>query len=154
LRAHVPGFGDAFISDTAPRLGVRETRRLRGRYALTGDDVLGGRRFDDGICRGAWPIELHVPGGGTEWRFLEDGLWYTVPYRCLVPAAISNLLVAGRCVSATREGFASARVIGQCMGEGEAAATAVTLALARGTPLADVDVTALRARLIDRGVPL
>jgi len=154
LRAHVPGFGDAFISDTAPRLGVRETRRLRGRYALTGDDVLGGRRFDDGICRGAWPIELHVPGGGTEWRFLEDGLWYTVPYRCLVPAAISNLLVAGRCVSATREGFASARVIGQCMGEGEAAATAIAVALPRGDTLPNVDVTALRARMSDRGVPL
>jgi hypothetical protein len=154
LRAHVPGFGDAFISDTAPRLGVRETRRLRGRYALTGDDVLGGRRFDDGVCRGAWPIELHVPGGGTEWRFLDDGLWYTVPYRCLVPDRISNLLVAGRCVSATREGFASARVIGQCMGEGEAAATAVALALPHGTPLADIDVAALRARLSDRGIPL
>jgi len=154
LRAHVPGFGDAFISDTAPRLGVRETRRLRGRYALTGDDVLGGRRFEDGICRGAWPIELHVPGGGTDWRFLEDGLWYTVPYRCLVPDTISNLLVAGRCVSATREGFASARVIGQCMGEGEAAATAVALARPRGTALPNVDATALRARLSDRGVPL
>jgi len=154
LREHMPGFAEAFISDTAPRLGVRETRRLRGRYALTGDDVLGGRRFEDGICRGAWPIELHVPGGGTDWRFLEDGLWYTVPYRCLVPDTISNLLVAGRCVSATREGFASARVIGQCMGEGEAAGTAVALARPRGTALPNVDATALRARLSDRGVPL
>src|SRR4029077_10345230 len=101
LREHMPGFAEAFISDTAPRLGVRETRRIRGRYALTEEDVLGGghvqdggfrarrpgggRKCEDGVCRAAWPVELHVPGGLTDWRFLDDGLWYGVPYRCLVP---------------------------------------------------------------------
>jgi hypothetical protein len=154
LRAHMPGFEDAFISDTAPRLGVRETRRIRGGYALTADDVLGGRKFDDGICRSAWPIELHVAGGGTEWRFLDDGLWYTVPYRCLVPERVRNLLVAGRCLSATREGFASVRVIGPCMGEGQAAALAVAIAAPRAAALPDVDPGALRARLATLGVPL
>jgi len=148
LCRHVPGFEEAFLADAAPRLGVRETRRLRGRYALTEADVLGGRRFDDGICRGAWPIEIHADDGRTEWRFLEDGRWYEVPYRCLVPAAgPSNLLVAGRCLSATREGFASARVIGQCMGTGQAAAAAVALALPRGTALGEVDPEALRTTL-------
>jgi hypothetical protein len=154
LRDHMPGFERAFVSDTAPRLGVRETRRIRGRYALTEDDVLGGRKFDDGVCRAAWPIELHVADGMTEWRFLDDGLWYTVPYRCLVPQGITNLLVAGRCLSATREGFASARVIGPCMGEGQAAALAVAAALARGTRLPDVDADELRARLGALGVPV
>jgi len=154
LREHMPGFAAAFISDTAPRLGVRETRRIRGRYALSGEDVLGGRKFDDGICRAAWPIELHVAGGLTEWRSLDDGLWYTVPYRCLLPLGLRNLLVAGRCLSATREGFASVRVIGPCMGEGQAAAIAVALAHARGTALPDVDPGELRARLAGLGVPL
>ncbi len=154
LREHMPGFEQAFVSDAAPRLGVRETRRIRGRYALTAEDVLGGRRFGDGVCRAAWPIELHVPGGLTEWRFLDDGLWYTVPYRCLVPERISNLLVAGRCLSATREGFASVRVIGPCMGEGQAAALAVAAALPRGSGLPDVDAQDVRARLARLGVPL
>ncbi|HZP41534.1 MAG TPA: FAD-dependent oxidoreductase [Candidatus Binatia bacterium] len=154
LRAHVPGFGDAFIADTAPRLGVRETRRLLGRYALTEADVLGGRRFDDGICRAAWPIELHVADGRTEWRFLEDGLWYTVPFRCLVPEGVSNLLVAGRCVSATREAFGSVRVIGPCMAEGQAAAAAVALARPHGTRPGDVDAGELRARLAALGALL
>jgi hypothetical protein len=154
LREHMPGFEEAFISDTAPRLGVRETRRIRGRYALTEEDVLGGRKFDDGICRSAWPIELHVEGGRTEWRFLDDGLWYTVPYRCLVPERVRNLLVAGRCLSATREGFASVRVIGPCMGEGQAAAVAVGLAQRRGDAVAGVDPEALRSRLAELGVPL
>ena len=154
LCRHMPGFGQAFVSDTAPRLGVRETRRVRGRYRLAEDDVLGGRKFEDGICRAAWPIELHVPGGLTEWRFLDDGLWYTVPYRCLVPERLHNLLVAGRCLSATREAFASVRVIGPCMGEGQAAATAIAVASVRGGDLPGVDVGQVRARLASAGVPL
>jgi len=154
LCRHMPGFAGAFVSDTAPRLGVRETRRIRGHYRLAEADVLGGRKFEDGICRAAWPIELHVPGGLTEWRFLEDDLWYTVPFRCLVPERVRNLLVAGRCVSATREAFASVRVIGPCMGEGQAAATAVAVATGRGDDLPDVDVEQVRARLAAVGVPL
>jgi hypothetical protein len=154
LREHMPGFTDAFLSDTAPRLGIRETWRIDGAYALTEDDVFGGRKFADGIGRGAWPIELHVEGGRTEWRFLDDGLWYDVPYRCLVPARLRNVLVAGRCVSATREAFASVRVIGQCMTEGQAAALAVAEALPAGTALPAVDVDAVRARLAALGVPL
>jgi len=154
LRAHMPGFAEAFVSDTAPRLGVRETRRLAGRYVLTEDDVLGGRRFPDGVCRAAWPMELHVADGRTDWRFLDDGVWYTLPYGSLVPAGVRNLLVAGRCLSASREAFASARVIGPCMGAGQAAALAVAVARPQGVALPDVDVDAVRARLGALGVPL
>jgi len=155
LRAHVPGFEDAFLADTAPRLGVRETRRIRGRRVLSEDDVLGGRGAPDGIGRAAWPIELHVDDGRTEWRFLDDGLWYDIPFGCLVPAGgPSNLLVAGRCVSATREAFASVRVIGPCMTEGQAAAAASAVAIARGTAVADVDVDQVRAHLVAAGVPV
>jgi hypothetical protein len=154
LCQHMPGFSEAFISDTAPRLGIRETRRIHGRYVLSGDDVLGGRRFDDGICLAAWPIELHVADGATEWRFLEDGLCYSVPYRALLPEGLENLLVVGRCVSATREGFASVRVIGPCMSEGQAAATAAALAHPRAAAFAAVDPVELRARLARLGVPL
>jgi len=153
LRRHVPGFDDAFLSDTAPRLGLRETRRIQGRYRLTEDDVLGGRRFDDGICRAAWPIERHVADGRTDWRFLDDGLWYTVPWRCLLPQGLDNLAVAGRCVSASHEAFASVRVIGPCMGEGQAAGAAVALAASAATPLPRIDPGALRARLGELGVP-
>jgi hypothetical protein len=154
LRSHFPGFEDAFLSDTAPRLGLRETRRIRGRYQLTGADVLGGRKFDDGICRAAWPIELHAEEGRTEWQFLDDGLWYTVPYRCLLPQRLDNVAVAGRCLSATREGFASVRVIGPCMAEGQAAAAAVALALREAITLSRVDVDELRTRLRGLGALL
>ncbi|MCW5889418.1 MAG: FAD-dependent oxidoreductase [bacterium] len=151
LRAQVPGFGEAFVADAAPRLGIRESRRIRGIYALGGDDVLGGRRFADGVARGAWPIELHADDGRTEWRFLDDGLWYEVPYRCLLPVGTQNVLAVGRCVSATREGFASVRVLGTCFAEGQAAAAAIATALPHATPLAVVDVDAVRARLVAIG---
>jgi hypothetical protein len=154
LCARMPGFAQAFLSDAAPRLGIRETRRIRGLHILTEDDVLAGRRFDDGICRSAWPVELHVPGGETVWKFLEPGTWYSVPYRCIVPVGMANLLVAGRCVSATHEGFASVRVIGPCMGEGQAAAVAIHLAAPSDRALPDVDPERLRVELTARGVPV
>jgi hypothetical protein len=154
LRRRVAGFSEAFLADSAPRLGIRETRKIAGAYVLREDDVLGERKFEDGIGRCAWPIERHVRGGETLWRFLEPGAWYTLPYRCLVPKRPKNLLVAGRCLSAESAAFASARVIGPCMLEGQAVAVAARL-MRDGDAAADaVDVDALRAELIGLGVPL
>jgi hypothetical protein len=154
LRRKVPGFSDAFLSDTAMRLGVRETRKIVGRYLLREDDVRGGQKFEDGIGRAAWPIERHVKGGETYWHFLEPGTWYGLPFRCLVPRGVGNLLVAGRCLSADAGAFASARVIGPCMLSGQAVATAAQLARDGDIPVANVDVDRLRAHLAGLGVPL
>jgi glycine/D-amino acid oxidase-like deaminating enzyme len=154
LRRLVPGFADAFVADSAFRLGVRETRKVVGEYALREDDVLGCRRFEDGIGRSAWPIEKHVAGGETLWRFLEPGTWYTIPYRALVPRGVSNLLVAGRCISADPMAFASVRVIGPCMLEGQAAAVAARQLRDRDVAARDADADAIRAELGKLGVPL
>jgi glycine/D-amino acid oxidase-like deaminating enzyme len=154
LRKHVPGFSEAFLADSAPRLGIRETRKIAGAYVLREDDVLAGRKFEDGIGRCAWPIERHVSGGETSWQFLEAGTWYTLPYRCLLPKHPTNLLVAGRCLSADSAAFASARVIGPCMLAGQAVAAAAALMGERDTSAADVDVDALRAQLSALDVPL
>jgi hypothetical protein len=154
LRTHMPGFAEAFVSDAAPRLGVRETRKIDGAYTLTADDVLGARKFADGIGRSAWPVERHVGGGETVWKFLEAGAWYDVPYRCLVPAGVSNLLVAGRCLSADPDAFASVRVIGPCMLAGQAVAVAARRLGKSGAAARDVDVDAVRHDLASLGVPL
>ena len=154
LRRRVPGFADAFVADSAFRLGVRESRRIVGELVLTGDDVRGARRFEDGIGRAAWPIERHVAGGETHWHFLEPGAWYDIPYRCLLPRGIDNLLCVGRCVSADADAFASLRVIGPCMLEGQAAALAARQIHARGVAARAVDVDALRRDLAALGVPL
>lgn len=154
LQRRVPGFADAFVADSAFRLGVRETHKIVGEITLAEDDVLGCRDFEDGIGRAAWPIEKHVAGGETLWRFLEPGTWYTLPYRCLVPRGVDNLLVAGRCLSADPMAFASARVIGPCMLAGQAVAIAAQQLRDRDVAARDADVGAIRRELSALGVPL
>jgi len=154
LQAHVPGFEDAFLDDTAFALGVRETRRVVGDYVLTGADVEAGAAFDDAIARGAWPREYHVHGRTTEYEFLPPGVSYQVPYRSLRPRGVSNLLVAGRCVSADHDALASVRVMGPSVALGEAAGTAAALAARDGRPVADVDVDELQNGLVARGALL
>jgi FAD dependent oxidoreductase len=154
LQRRVPGFADAYVADSAFRLGVRETRKVVGEYTLREEDVLGCRRFEDGIGRSAWPIERHVAGGETEWRFLEPGTWYTIPFRCLVAKGAANLLVAGRCLSADPGAFASVRVIGPCMLEGQAVAAAARDVCERDVAARDADLERVRRDLGALGVPL
>ena len=127
VREHVPGFAEAFLADTAPALGVRETRRAVGRYVLTGADVTGLARFDDAVAAGAWPQEYHVTGRSTEYKPLPDGGYYQVPFRSLQPEGPRNLFVAGRCISADHDALASTRVMAPSMALGQAAGTAAAL---------------------------
>lgn len=120
-----PPFARAFLSHTAPQVGVRESRRVVGRYQLTREDVLSARKFDDGVARASWPIELWEEGKiGATYEFLEDGQAYDIPLRCLRARDHDNLFMAGRCMSATHEALGSARVIGTCLAAGEAAGAA------------------------------
>jgi hypothetical protein len=151
LKAHMPGFADSFFADTPTQLGVRETRRGMGDYVLTGEDVLGAARFDDAIGCGAWPQEFHVEGKGTDWRWLEEGAYYQMPFRSLVCAEVDNLLLAGRCISATHEALASTRVIAPSMVQGEAAGVAAALAAQKGLTVRGIDVAEVRRILSERG---
>ena len=128
LRAEVPGFEAAEIGEIAAQVGVRETRRILGAYRLTGDDVLGGARFDDAIGLNAWPVEMHL-AGRIEWAFPRDpdNAFSQLPWRMLVPQGAANLLVAGRCASMEHLGQSAARVSGGCFVMGQAAGTAAAL---------------------------
>jgi hypothetical protein len=118
-------FARAFVSHAAPQVGVRESRRLVGRYQLTRDDVLSGRKFEDAVARASWPIELWDEGRpGATYEYLEDGQSYDIPLRCLQARDVDNLFGAGRCLSASHEALGSARVIGTCLATGEAVGTA------------------------------
>jgi hypothetical protein len=118
-------FARAFLSHAAPQVGVRESRRVIGRYELTREDVLSARKFDDGIARASWPIELWEEGRlGATYEYLDDGAHYDVPLRCLHARDVDNLFVAGRCLSASHDALGSARVIGTCLATGEAAGRA------------------------------
>ena len=117
----LPAFGRAFVSHVAPQVGVRESRRVVGRYQLTRDDVLSGRKFEDAVARASWPIELWQEGClGATYEYLEDGQTYDIPLRSLQARDVENLFVAGRCMSATHEALGSARVMGTCLATGEA----------------------------------
>jgi hypothetical protein len=154
LRAHVPGFADAFLDDTATALGVRETRRVVGDYVLTGDDVTRGASFGDAVARGAWPREYHVRGRTTEYEFLPEGTSYQVPFASLRPRGAPNLLVAGRCLSADHDALASIRVMGPSLALGQAAGTAAALAARDDVPVAEVAVDELQASLSKQGAVL
>ena len=131
LRAEVPGFEQAEISEIAAQVGVRETRRVHCQHMLSGDEVLGGARFDDRIGLNAWPVERHV-AGGVEWAFpLDPGNSFNqLPFRMLVPVAVDNLLVAGRCAGMEHLGQSAARASGACFVMGQAAGTAAALRVA------------------------
>jgi glycine/D-amino acid oxidase-like deaminating enzyme len=154
LRERVPGFERAVMVSTSPAIGVRESRRVHGRYRLTAEDVLAGRRFDDEIALCGAPIEDHHAGADTRWRYVPDGGVYGVPFRCLLPQGVEGLLVAGRCFSATHDAHASARSMGTCMTMGQAAGAAAALAAAGGKVPGDLAAARLRARLADQGVLL
>jgi len=176
LRTTVPEFGDCYVQQTSPQVGPRESRQIVGPYALTGDDVHRGAKFEDAIARGSWWIDIHCPLGETypvhlcvvecprgadcpywaaehgnmfskEELHPPQGDWYEIPYRSLLSVKVPNLLSSGRCISATHEGMAGSRVMGTCVAIGQAAGTAAALALADGVPLVEVEVSRLQTLL-------
>jgi glycine/D-amino acid oxidase-like deaminating enzyme len=151
LRQYIPGFEKAYLDAIAPQLGVRETRRILGEYVLTRDDVLGAKHFEDAICRSSWPIEDHTLGLDTVRLHLPGDDYYHVPYRSLVPRDIQNLLLSGRCISATHDAQASVRVMGPGLAIGQAAGTAAVLALEANMSPGNIPVLRLQERLRSAG---
>ena len=153
LVEYVPGFERALLAKVAPFLGLRETRRIVGQYVLNREDILSCRRFDDAIAVASYPVDLHHPNDDDctmEWC----GDCYDIPYRCLLPQKIDNLLVAGRCISTTHEAMAAIRVMSTCMAMGEAAGCAANMAVAEGVSPSGVNVPKLRKELLARGAYL
>jgi glycine/D-amino acid oxidase-like deaminating enzyme len=155
LKSEAPGFAESYVVDIPPQLGVRETRRVNGRYQLTADDVLTCASFDDTIGVNGWPIENHA-AGEVIWRWPEEGSrgFNHLPYRMLLPPSLDNLLVAGRCASMTHEGQSAARVSGGCFVMGQAAGTAAHLSLAANGVSADIPIEKLQETLESDGVYL
>ncbi|NLF07491.1 MAG: FAD-dependent oxidoreductase [Pirellulaceae bacterium] len=160
FREEWPGCEKLDLNRLAPALGVRESRRVRGLYQFTGDDVRELRSFPDAVGQGFWMVDIHDPKGSgkTTWSdkgiHPEPGTTYQIPYRILVAADADNLLLAGRCASATHEGMAGLRVQTHCHVMGQAAGTAAALSLQADVRPADLEVADLQKRLIDAGVSI
>ncbi|MGH2758041.1 MAG: FAD-dependent oxidoreductase [Actinomycetota bacterium] len=152
LTAEMPGFASAYLQDTAVTLGVRETRHALGDHVVTFDEAMSCTKHPDGVAASTWPFEFHTEGAETRWEFLPDGDWFEIPLRSLIASDVENLLVAGRCISATHEALASSRVTGVCMAIGEAAGVAAATCISEDRTAREIDGEKLRADLEARGV--
>jgi hypothetical protein len=148
----VPGFENAVITNI-PDVGVRETRRIVGEYTLNAMDVLRGVDFEDSIAAGGHPCDVQpLP---PEVENMDFNHWrFHIPYRCMLPCGVDNLLVAGRCVSTTRIALGAVRPTAQCMAMGEAAGIAAAMASRCSSSVKDIDVKALRGKLLENGAVL
>jgi len=152
-KAELDKFQDAYFMTSGPVAGARESRRIVGDYVLTGDDVRQGRQHEDVVVLGAWRIDQHPPdsAGYHEMPWIPP---YDIPYRTLLPQGFDNLLVAGRCHSATSEALASSRVTATAMGMGQAAGTAAAMTTAKRGTVREVDIVELQKRLRSAGAIL
>ncbi|PNV60468.1 FAD-dependent oxidoreductase [Clostridium sp. chh4-2] len=156
LRREVPGFADAYLELTGPSVGVRGSRQLKGRYELQTSDILSGTMFDTRIALAAYPVDVHNPdGSGTSSCFeMGEKGCYSIPYEIMFCDEIANLLVTGRCVSASFEAQAAIRTTPTTAAMGQAAGLAAALSLESGIPLAEIDRKKLQKKLMEQNVVL
>lgn len=161
VRKHVPGFEDSYLIRSPDHVGVRETRRIVGDYTFSVADVIEARKFEDAICRLAYPVDVHSGKGDGYTKDEDEGVaapnnappgdWYEIPYRCLLPVGLDNVLVAGRCVSSTQAGHGAIRIMPACFAMGQAAGTAAAQSLEEGAKVRDVSIAPLLNNLRAQG---
>lgn len=156
LRKWIPGFQDAVLLSTGFQIGVRESRRLKGCYRLSQQDLIQGRAFDDVVAIGGYPVDIHPPTPADQRRALTapvqehsipQGRTYQIPYRSLISAELDNLIVSGRCLAAEHEALAAVRVTPIAMATGQAAGTAAALAARHGSSVHGIDRSELQETL-------
>ena len=146
-KRYLPGFSDSYVSVIAPLMGIRESGRIVGDYVLTEDDHQQCRKFADAVAKNRYPIDIHLADGGVELRKLPANDYHEIPFRCLLPVGLENVLVAGRCLSATFVAQSSVRIQPVCRALGEAAGAAAALSVRSGVVPRDVPYGDLRAEL-------
>ena len=152
LKKYGEGFENCYLEMTASEIGVRESRKIIGDYVLTETDCVQLTKFDDAIAACNYMIDIHNPAGsGTYGYYFPEGEWYTIPYRSLIPQGVENLLVAGRCISSDHSAQASYRIMPIVTCIGEAAGTAIGLAVKNKLGVREVDVKELQTKLKENG---
>ncbi|MDF7797939.1 FAD-dependent oxidoreductase [Pontiellaceae bacterium B1224] len=152
LKKYIPGFGNSVLVYTGPQIGVRSSRQIKGRYTLTGQDVVERKSFPDTIAHTGYPIDIHSPDGeGTDHVKPEWGTFCNIPYRCLVNDQISNMITVGRCISVDFEAQAGIRTTPTMGAVGQAGGIAAAIAVQDGAAVGDVDVGKLQEILLKQG---
>lgn len=155
-KKYFPGFEDAYISDVASMVGVRESRRIITDYILTAEDVVSHRKFEDGIAQSNYPVDIHgrklklIYTEGSKSKDNEKP-YYEIPYRSLVVKGIDNLLVAGRCIGADFVAQSSLRIMPICRAIGEACGIAASLAIEKNINIHSINGADVRRCMIQKG---
>jgi glycine/D-amino acid oxidase-like deaminating enzyme len=155
LKEYVPGFERSYIAEIAPQVGIRETRKIYGEYTLNVEDIMTNNVPQDVIALNAWPLEEHTGGPTTQWTFIPEAGFHGIPFRSLQPKGLKNLLIAGRCISATHEAQSSIRVMGPAMAMGEASGVAAA-AMVKNNLIdsRDIHISKLQEMLVRRNAVL
>lgn len=146
LRQYAPGYENCYLHSTAPLIGIRETRHFVGEKALTEEDISTARVFEDWVVKGAWfNFDVHnITGAGLDktgaQKHFTQQKGYTIPYGCLIPRNMENLLLSGRNISGTHMAHSNFRAMPICMATGFAAGIAATLSVRNDVPLRQVPV--------------
>lgn len=152
LKENLESMKHAELVSTAAEIGVRESRMIDGLHLLTGTELKECTRFEDSIACGNYDIDVHNPeGSGTSHYYFPDGQYYEIPYRSLLPKEISNLLVAGRCISADHDAQASIRIMPIVCSLGEAAGVGASVAAKEGVAPAQANIKEIQRILVENG---
>lgn len=148
LIKEIPGFEDSYLSSVATQLGTRESRRISGKYRLTIDDAINGATFEDAICNSL--------AGGLSLEKIRKQKPFQIPYRCLLPDNLENLIVSGRCISIDQKTakLFSPRDITTCMATGQAAGTAAAISVRKNISLSSININELKDNLVEQNVNL
>jgi hypothetical protein len=158
LRQKIPGYRKSTVVGLATQLGVRETRRIQGDYMLTEEDLLNCIQFPDRVTLGNYAIDIHDPKGtaSTLIKRIPEGKFYSIPYRSLIPRGLTNVIVAGRPISATHVAHSAIRIMPICAGMGHAAGIAATLTIRNENTLQfrEIDINQLQKILREQNAIL
>ena len=153
-KKYFPGFENSYITEVAIQVGIRETRRIKGIYELTDEDVILCRKFDDYIAKSNYPVDIHgynLRNKHIDMNGKDSIPYYEIPYRCLVPINIKSLLIAGRCISATFTAQSSLRIQPTVRAIGEAAGIAAAISISKNIEFAEIDGQEVRKEMLKRG---
>ncbi len=151
FKNYLPGFDHAYVQSIADTTGIRESRRIIGKATLVAEDILENRSHETAVAMCAFPIDIHDPvGNELNWIRKERACCYDIPFEVMVPKHFTNLLVTGRCISATHEALASARISSTAMALGEAAGLAAALAVNGNLTFDEFDISQLQKRLVQQ----
>ena len=155
FRKKVRGFADADIISMGQQLGIRESRRVLGKFILSAEAFRNRSKFPDAIARCNYPIDIHSPNGsGTRYEPMGYDDFYEIPYRCLIPDNCQNLLTCGRIISSDHVINSSLRVMPVCCATGQGAGAGAALAVRMDCPPGQIDGRLVREELIRFGAYL